>query len=144
MSANAEENDEDHAGVDPVRGREIERANREARVATLDGYAAAWERQNHQERYAKVQWDKEVNMMHANFWNQERCYVSTQHCPTCGIATYDSGYPPKHLGIYPSEDIVAHVDNPLMFHYRTCSKRAKKAFKDVYNGIHGLENQRQL
>jgi hypothetical protein len=144
MLANAEENDEDHAGVDPVRDRERDRAYREETVAALDGDTVAWERRNHLERYAKVQRDKEVNTLHANFWNQERCYVSTQHRPTCGIETYDSGYPPKMLAIYPSKDVIAHIDNPLIFHYRTCSKRAKKALKDMYNSIHGLENQRQL
>jgi hypothetical protein len=62
----------------------------------------------------------------------------------CGIETYNSGYPQKHIAIYPSEDVVVHTDYPLIFDYRKCSQRAKKAFQDVYNSTHGLEYKHQL
>ena len=57
MSANPEGNDEDNSGVNPavdrVLQRELEREQHEARVAILDADTAAFERQNHPERYAK-------------------------------------------------------------------------------------------
>jgi hypothetical protein len=56
-----------------------EMAYHEACVAAPDAETLAWERENHPERLAKVERDKEVNMMHANFLNLERCFVNTLH-----------------------------------------------------------------
>jgi hypothetical protein len=147
-SGNEEGNDEDNTGVnaviDRVRERELEKAEREARHAVDRARNAAWERENHPERCAKMERDLVVNEMHANFWRVDRRVVFPKHGPTLGSDTRDNGHPKKQICVYPSEDIVAEVDNPLIFSYRPCSKRAKKAFKDVYDDIQCLENKSQL
>jgi hypothetical protein len=66
MLANAESNDEDNTDVNPVIDRELEKARHTASVAVANEETAAWERENHLERHAKVKRDKEVNRMHAN------------------------------------------------------------------------------
>jgi hypothetical protein len=65
------------------------------------------------------------------------------HHPTCGIEAHYSGFPQKHIGICPSEDVIVRTDDHLIFDCRKRSQTANKAFEDVHNSTHGLENERQ-
>ena len=152
MSDNEEDNsesvDEDTTSLivvtDRVRERELEKAAREASNVIDRASHAAWQRVNHPERYAKMERDLVLNESSAKIWSLDRRIVFPKHRPTLGSDTRDTCIPSKHICVYPSEDIVAEVDNPLIFSYRPCSKRAKQAFKEVFDGIQCLENEDQL
>ena len=93
-------------------------------------------------RKCKGTW--QLNESSAKIWSHDRRIVFPKHRPTLGSDTRDTCIPSKQIFVYPSEDIVAQVDNPLIFSYRPSSKRAKEAFKEVFDEIQCLENEDQL